>query len=131
MKKTKLSFLLLGALTLAALTLAMPLRAVDAQRSGEGGGGAPLKYPETKKVDVADTYFGTEVRDPYRWLEDDRSPEVAAWVEAQNKVTYAYLDQIPYRAAIKNRLMKLFNYPKYGAPTRRGRARAGRMRGPR
>src|SRR6185436_21177071 len=79
-----------------------------------------LVYPESRKGDQVDDYFGTKVADPYRWLEDDRSPEVAAWVEAQNKVTFAYLDQIPYRAAVKDRLVKLFNYLKYGAPQRRG-----------
>ncbi|MBV8973559.1 MAG: hypothetical protein JOY74_00435, partial [Sinobacteraceae bacterium] len=77
-------------------------------------------YPITARGPVADNYFGTKVADPYRWLEDDRSPEVAAWVEAQNKVTSAYLEQIPYRAAVKDRLLKLYNYPKYSAPTRRG-----------
>jgi prolyl oligopeptidase len=83
-------------------------------------GVAGLSYPATKKVDVVDDYFGTKVPDPYRWLEDDNSPEVAAWVEAQNKVTFAYLDKIPYRAQLKDRLAKLYNYPKYSAPTRRG-----------
>jgi len=120
MKKMKLWFALFAALAVAALSLSSSLRTVDAQRNGEGGGGGPIKYPETKKVDVVEDYFGTKVPDPYRWLEDNESPEVAAWVEAQNKVTFAYLDQIPYRAAIKNRLMKLYNYPKFGAPTRRG-----------
>ncbi len=82
--------------------------------------GARLVYPETKKVDVVDDYFGTKVADPYRWLEDDKSPEVESWVEAENKVTFAYLDQIPYRAQLKARLEKLYNYPKFTAPTRRG-----------
>src|ERR1043166_2185315 len=120
MKKFSLSAVAIAVLAIAALSLAIPMRSAHAQRSGEGGGGGPNKYPETKKVDVVDDYFGTKVPDPYRWLEDDRSPEVAAWVEAQNKVTAAYLDQIPYRAAIKDRLLKLYNYPKYSAPTRRG-----------
>jgi prolyl oligopeptidase len=79
-----------------------------------------LVYPETKKVNVVDDYFGTKVSDPYRWLEDDKSPEVEAWVDAQNKVTFAYLDQIPYRAQVKERLTKLFDYPKFTAPSRRG-----------
>ena len=120
MKKTKIALLSLVSFACLALSVSAPLTLVRAQRNGEGGGGSPIKYPETKKVDVIDDYFGTKVPDPYRWLEDDRSPEVAAWVEAQNKVTFAYLDQIPYRTAIKDRLMKLYNYPKYGAPTRRG-----------
>ena len=89
-------------------------------RAADGPATVRLAYPPTKKVDVVDNYFGTKVADPYRWLEDDKSPEVEAWVEAQNKVTFGYLDQIPYRAQLKARLMKLYNYPKYTAPTRRG-----------
>ncbi len=84
--------------------------------SAQNGSG----YPKTKTVDQVDDYFGTKVADPYRWLENNDSPEVAAWVEAQNKVTFDYLEKIPYRGAIKDRLTKLFNYPKVGAPTRRG-----------
>jgi prolyl oligopeptidase len=76
----------------------------------------PIEYPETKKGETVDLYFGTEVNDPYRWLEDDRSAETAAWVEAQNKVTYGYLEQIPFRDALKNRLEKLWNYEKISAP---------------
>jgi prolyl oligopeptidase len=80
-----------------------------------------LQYPSTKKGDTVDTYFGTKVADPYRWLEDDAStPEVARWVEEQNKVTFAYLEKIPYRAQMKDRLTKLFNYARYSAPYRRG-----------
>ena len=58
---------------------------------------AQLKYPETKKADVTEDYSGTKVTDPYRWLEDDNSPETKAWVEAENKVTFEYLDKISYR----------------------------------
>ena len=57
-----------------------------------------VTYPETKKVDTVDTYFGTEVPDPYRWLEDDRSAETEAWVKAENKATFGYLDKIPFKA---------------------------------
>jgi prolyl oligopeptidase len=78
--------------------------------------GQALQYPPTKKVDHTDTYFSTKVADPYRWLEDDNSAETAAWVEAQNKVTFRYLEQIPYREKVKQRLETLFNYPKYSAP---------------
>ena len=77
-------------------------------------------YPETKKVDTVTNYFGTEVKDPYRWLEDDRSDETAAWVKAQNKITFGYLNQIPYREQLKNRLEKLWNYEKYSAPFKEG-----------
>ncbi|MFN4761968.1 prolyl oligopeptidase family serine peptidase [Gillisia sp. Q332] len=79
-----------------------------------------LNYPETKKVDTVTNYFGTEVTDPYRWLEDDRSPETEDWVKAQNKVTYNYLDQIPYRKELNERLTKLWNYEKLGAPFTEG-----------
>ncbi len=79
-----------------------------------------ITYPETKKVDTVDTYFDTEIKDPYRWLEDDMSTETEAWVEAQNKVTFRYLDQIPYREELKNRLEKLWNYEKISAPFKEG-----------
>lgn len=75
-----------------------------------------LVYPETHKADHVDTYFGTEIKDPYRWLEDDRSEETAAWVKAQNELTFGYLDKIPFRNQIKNRLEELWNYEKIGAP---------------
>ena len=79
-----------------------------------------MSYPETKKINVQDTYFGTTVADPYRWLEDDRSKETEAWVEAQNKVTQAYLNKIPFRDAIKSRLSYLWNYEKFSAPFTEG-----------
>ena len=79
-----------------------------------------LSYPKTQKIDHTDNYHGTIIADPYRWLEDDNSKETAAWVEAQNKVTFDYLNTIPYRAKIKARLEQLFNYPKISAPFRRG-----------
>ena len=81
----------------------------------------PLTYPTTRKADVVDDYHGTKVTDPYRWLEDDRSAETAAWVEAQNKVTQGYLGQIPERKAIEARLTKLWDYEKFGAPSRHGK----------
>jgi prolyl oligopeptidase len=116
MKKIKFAFLSLAALALVAMSLSTPPRLARAQ-GGDGVG--RLAYPETKKVDVVDTYFGTTVADPYRWLEDDNAPEVAAWVEAENKVTFGYLDKISYRPQLKDRLTKLLNYPKFGFPTRR------------
>ena len=75
-----------------------------------------IAYPVTQKGDTVDNYFGVEVADPYRWLEDDNSAETAAWVEAQNKVTFSYLEQIPYRNKIKERLKDIWNYPKYSSP---------------
>ncbi|MDT0648665.1 prolyl oligopeptidase family serine peptidase [Autumnicola edwardsiae] len=79
-----------------------------------------LNYPETKKVDTVTNYFGTEVKDPYRWLEDDRSEETEDWVEAQNEVTFDYLKNIPFRKELENRLSKLWNYEKIGAPFKEG-----------
>ncbi|MDE7123281.1 MAG: prolyl oligopeptidase family serine peptidase, partial [Alistipes sp.] len=79
-----------------------------------------LPYPETARGDVAENYFGTEVADPYRWLEDDNSAETAAWVAAQNAVTQDYLSQIPFRGAIRERLTELWNYAKESAPSKHG-----------
>lgn len=79
-----------------------------------------VNYPTTKKVDTIDNYFGTEVPDPFRWLEDDRSEETEAWVKKQNAVTFGYLDKIPFREDLKNRLEKLWNYEKVGSPFKEG-----------
>jgi prolyl oligopeptidase len=79
-----------------------------------------MNYPETVKVDTADKYFGEEVKDPYRWLEDDTSPQTAAWVKAQNEVTFAYLKNIPYRDKIRERLEKLYDYERLSAPFKEG-----------
>ena len=76
-------------------------------------------YPVTRTVEQVDTYHGTQVADPYRWLEDDNSPETAKWVEAQNAVTFAYLEKIPFRAQLKTRVERLYNYPKYSAPSQK------------
>jgi prolyl oligopeptidase len=118
-------------MTLSMLSVSQLVPRTDAQKTQkfspaaatENASGAPgIVYPETKKVDTVDDYFGTKVPDPYRWLEDDTavSPAVASWVEAENSVTFAYLEKIPYRAKIKDRLTQLYNYPKYSAPARRG-----------
>ena len=79
-----------------------------------------VSYPKTKTVDTIDTYFDVEVKDPYRWLEDDRSAETEAWVKAENVTTNLYLDKIPFREALKNRLSKLWNYEKVSAPFNEG-----------
>ncbi|WP_334079092.1 prolyl oligopeptidase family serine peptidase [Microbulbifer sp. M83] len=81
---------------------------------------ADIVYPETREGEVIDTYFGAEVADPYRWLEDDRSEETGAWVEAQNAVTFDYLESIPYRETLKQRLESLWNYEKVGRPFTEG-----------
>jgi prolyl oligopeptidase len=80
-----------------------------------------LNYPATKKIPVEDNYFGTTVTDPYRWLEDDRSAETSAWVKAENQVTYDYLEQIPYRSQIKQKLQQLWNFEKVGSPFKAGK----------
>lgn len=79
-----------------------------------------MNYPTTKKGDIVDNYFGTPVPDPYRWLEDDKSAETAEWVKKQNEFTFAYLSQIPYRNTIKEKLQKLWNYERIGAPFTEG-----------
>lgn len=79
-----------------------------------------LTYPETTKVDTIDTYFETEVPDPYRWLEDDRSEATAEWVKAQNEVTFGYLSNIPFRDKIADRLEEVYNYERVYAPFQRG-----------
>jgi prolyl oligopeptidase len=77
-------------------------------------------YPMTRKSDHVDTYHGTKVPDPYRWLEDDTSAETAAWVTAQNNVTFPYLEKIPFRKALVDRVIKLNDYEKYSAPSQKG-----------
>ncbi len=79
-----------------------------------------LNYPETKKVDTISTYFGTEIKDPYRWLEDDRSEETGKWVASQNKATFGYFENIPFRKDLKKRLSDLWNYEKVSAPFKEG-----------
>lgn len=79
-----------------------------------------INYPETRKTDTIDVYFGTQVADPYRWLEDDNSEETAAWVKAQNDVTNAYLAKIPFRDQVRERLTSMWNYPRYGVPFKKG-----------
>ena len=81
---------------------------------------AQMKYPVTKKIDHVDNYHGTQVADPYRWLEDDNSEETKAWVKAQNEVSFGYLKQIPLREEFKNRIEALSNYEKISAPSRKG-----------
>lgn len=80
-----------------------------------------LEYPEsTQDTTVTDDYHGTVIKDPYRWLEDDNAEDTKAWVTEQNKVTYGFLDQIPYRDQVKERLEKLWNYEKFGTPFKEG-----------
>ena len=80
----------------------------------------PISYPDTRKDNVTDTYHGVKVDDPYRWLEDDNSPETKAWVTSQNEVTEKYLASIPSRSEIRERLKKLWNYERFGLPQEEG-----------
>lgn len=77
-------------------------------------------YPETKKGNVVDDYFGTKISDPYQWLENDTAIDVMSWVDEQNKTTQNYLSQIPFRDKLKSRLTEIWNYPKYGSPFKDG-----------
>jgi len=81
---------------------------------------AQYQYPDSKKDNQVDTYFGTQVADPYRWLEDDKSAETKDWVSRQNKLSFDYLDKIPYRKKWLQELEELNNYPKYSSPFRNG-----------
>ena len=81
---------------------------------------AQWNYPATPKDETVDEYFGTRVPDPYRWLEDDRSEATKNWVTAQNKITFSYLDKIPFRAAWLSRIKELNNYPTISGPFLRG-----------
>lgn len=104
----------IGSLALVALAVCPFVLSQDAGRAGR------LKYPETRKVEQVDNYHGTKVADPYRWLEDDNSSDTAAWVAAENEVTFGYLAGIPQRDTIKARLTKLWNYERFGLPSHEG-----------
>ncbi len=102
----------------------LPMILVSALAACNGGEkkettGTALKYVQTRKCDTVDTYFGTKVADPYRWLEDDKSAETGDWVKAQNKVTFDYLATIPFRDKIKERLTKIWNFAKCSAPSKK------------
>ncbi len=99
-------------LRLAVLTMICPLMAAGAEPN--------LRYPDTRRSDQVDVYHGVQVPDPYRWLEDTDSEETKAWVEAQNKVTFSYLEKVPQRASLRERLTKLWNFERYGTPEKRG-----------
>jgi len=104
----------LMAASVVAGFLAVPLVSVSAET------GKPLAYPKAQKGDVVDVYHGVKIPDPYRSLEDPDSPETRAWIEAENKVTYGYLNEIPERAEIKKRLTQIWDYEKYYLPWKKG-----------
>ena len=101
---------------LGAITLLISACETKKEKSSD----MAVTYPTTKKVDTVDTYFGTEVPDPYRWLEDDRSQETEAWVKSENEATYGYLNKIPFKEEIKKKLENIWNYEKIGAPFKEG-----------
>ncbi|WP_374581017.1 prolyl oligopeptidase family protein [Pseudoduganella sp.] len=107
-KRATLAFSLIAAFSGQALAQTCP------------AGAAAVTYPVSKKVEQQDNYHGTTIADPYRWLEDANSAETKSWVVEQNKVTNAWLAQIPQREAIKARLTKLWNYERYGVPSKKG-----------
>lgn len=123
MKKTT-SAMVKGAivLTAASLLMACQPKTEETDMATTAPKAAPIKveYPQTTKGDVVDTYFGEEVPDPYRWLEDDRSPETESWVKAQNVTTQDYLKNIPYRSEIEGVVRDLFNYERVSAPFKEG-----------
>ena len=104
----------------ASLALVATLVGAQALAQTCPAAGTPLVYPVTKKVDQNDNYHGTMVADPYRWLEDANGADTKEWVDAQNKVTQAYLAQIPEREAIRKRLTTLWNYERYSVPVKEG-----------
>jgi prolyl oligopeptidase len=94
------------------ITFAAQLSAADAKTQ-------KLNYPQAKTVEQVDDYHGTKVADPYRWLEDTNSAETKAWVEAENALTFGYLEKVPQRAAIKERITNLWNYERFTTPTKK------------
>ena len=115
-----------GRVFLVAVLSTQTLTPAFAQNPDASSASAPsnaakaLTYPAAKKVEQVDDYHGTKVADPYRWLEDLDTADTKAWVEAQNRLTDAYLAEIPARRKIKERLTKLWNYERYGIPYREG-----------
>lgn len=107
-------------LTFLALVMISFVACQNGKETKEEDNSMDLDYPETKKGDTVDEYFGTQIEDPYRWLEDDHSDETKEWVEAENKVTFDYLDRISYREKLENRLTELWDYEKIGVPFKRG-----------
>ncbi len=110
---SKFAFTILSSIFLSGVTLAQESNTLTSSPH-------PLPYPDSKTVDVNDDYHGHRVADPYRWLEDTESEETAEWVAAENKVTQAYLQSLPERESMRVRLEKLWNYERFGLPSRKG-----------
>jgi prolyl oligopeptidase len=96
----------------------IPLALTAATAAAQVPAAGPLRYPPTRSSDQVDNYHGTQVADPYRWLEDTDAPETRTWIEAQNALTFGYLETLPFRAPIRERLERVWNYPKYSAPVK-------------
>ncbi|MEM6997059.1 MAG: hypothetical protein AAF721_41530, partial [Myxococcota bacterium] len=115
---------LIGALSLGAACEPSTSTATPSDTPAGDGVSDPeaprFAYPDSPRVDHVDHYHGIAVDDPYRWLEDLDAPQTRAWIDAQNEVTFAYLDSIPSRDAIRNRLTALWDYERWGVPTREG-----------
>ncbi|HJQ71071.1 MAG TPA: prolyl oligopeptidase family serine peptidase [Blastocatellia bacterium] len=109
------------AMVFALAALAFGQGATVLAQSSKPQSNRKIDYPVSKKVDQVDDYHGTKVADPYRWLENADAADTRSWVEAQNKVTFAYLNEIPAREQIKQRLTKLWNYERYGTPFSKGK----------
>lgn len=121
-KNTRLAQAICASFVALALNACSPQQTAENSATVSATESKPtaISYPVTAKGDVVDSYFGTQVADPYRWLEDDMSDETGQWVKAQNEVTFGYLEQIPYRDKIKASLEKLMNYEKVSAPFQEG-----------
>src|SRR5262245_15651430 len=119
-------FVLFGTVVIAMLAIGVYAAAGTQRRANSTAASAPaaerpmpLKYPVTGRIDHADDYYGVKIADPYRWLEDLDSPQTRAWVEAQNKVTFAWLERLPIREQLRKRLTELWNYERFGLPVKR------------
>jgi prolyl oligopeptidase len=106
-------------LSLTSVVCSVTIALSSVYASAQAGGGV-LPYPKPKTVEQVDDYHGVKVADPYRWLEDTDSADTHAWVEEENKLTFGYLDQIPYRKAIRDRMMKLWNFERFTVPQQQG-----------
>jgi len=107
-------------LSLTNVACSVTLAFSSVYASAQSGGGGVLPYPKPKTVEQVDDYHGVKVADPYRWLEDTDSADTHAWVEEENKLTFGYLEQIPYRKAIRDRMMKLWNFERFTVPQQQG-----------
>lgn len=120
MRKKHLSGTLLMSIPMKKIVLMVVAVAIAGCQNAEKESEMKITYPETKKGDVVDTYFGHEIADPYRWLEDDMAEDTKDWVKAQNEVTFDYLKKIPYRETIRQQLESKWNYERISAPFQEG-----------